>query len=93
VDELAAVAIVSDRLRLRACMAELACDTQDQVAMPHAICAHDEVHLRKLLGQCVDGDAWLVKPAVACGVHESHDMRLVFNDGHLTAAVRSRHLK
>ena len=94
VDDLPAVAIVADRLRLRACLADIERDTDGRVAMPRAICAHNEAQLREELcdHQAVTGDAWLVKPAVACGIHQAHAMSLVFDASHVPGAVRYHEL-
>ena len=90
VDDLAAVANVSDRLRLRACLHDLCSATRGRVAMPTAIIAHNEADLAQGLRSHdhSEVDAWLIKPAVACGVHESHQMSLVFATARLAAAVR-----
>ena len=90
VDDLAAVANVSDRLRLRACLHDICSATSGRVAMPTAITAHNEADLAQALRSHDHSkvDAWLIKPAVACGVHESHQMSLVFATTRLAAAVR-----
>ena len=95
VDALASVAIVADRLRMRQALIDIGEVTRGRVRLPesHSIGSLEELtdvcRVLACRGERGGGrEFWLVKPRVACGVNESHEMCLVLSPSALPQAVR-----
>lgn len=97
IDPLAAVATVVDRREVRRRLESIDSATNGLVRWAEAIEVagrgneeHKQVpRMCVALQQC---DALICKPCVACGVHQSHDMRLVWDPRSLPPSVRPLNL-
>lgn len=91
VEDVEAVSIVADRRRLRSALAPHMLALWPRVALPNAAAVHNKAEVEAAAHEELvqAGRAWVVKPAVACGVHESHQMALVLNREQLPVAVRT----
>jgi hypothetical protein len=102
VDELPAVAIVADRFKLRETLADINAVTAGKIQLPSGEHVLDKVSLLKMAERSVlqpyhsvqgaGAAAWLVKPRVACGPDQAHQMALVFHPSALSTQVRQHAL-
>lgn len=91
VDTLADIRSVLDRRRTRQlCQSAASAAAHPAFRLPEAISADDPDGLGAAVTQHQqhEVDAWIVKPALACGLDHAHEMSLVLGSHRVPAAVR-----
>jgi hypothetical protein len=76
-------------MRAKAALSGIHRATNGQIRLPPSLEATSFDDLsEKMSSQWIsEGSVWVVKPAVACGVHEAHEMALVLAPQQVPAAV------